>query len=534
MLTALRKTMNLIGDYTRQPLQMQDIPAEDHETYQMIQRADTIGVFQIESRAQMSMLPRLKPATFYDLVIEVAIVRPGPIQGGMVHPYLKRRAGIEPVSYPSKDVEGVLKRTLGVSIFQEQVMQLAVIAAGFTPGEADRLRRAMAAWKRKGGIEPFRDQLINGMLERGYTSDYAEQIYRQMQGFGEYGFPESHAASFALLVYVSCYLKCHFPAAFACGLLNSQPLGFYSPSAIVQDVRRHGVEVLPVDVQHSQVDSSLVSKQEIKPIIDGHFQPKMPENARGSLSFIFQQYQQSPPQLRLGLRLVQGLSDAAAARIVKARSHNAFIDIADLKRRASLDEGDIKALAAADAFASLTGNRRHALWAALGTGRDAAMFMAPADHGKVKLRAPTEASDVVADYQTLGLTLRSHPVAILRPKLEKSARWSAAKICVARAGQLVRVAGIVTCRQRPTTASGTTFVTLEDETGYVNVIVWSRLAERQRKELVFSRLMEVAGTVEREGEVVHVVAGHLTDKTALLGALAGEAGDLNTTSRDFR
>jgi error-prone DNA polymerase len=549
MLTALRKTMHLIGDYTHQPLQMQDIPAEDHETYQMIQRADTIGVFQIESRAQMSMLPRLKPATFYDLVIEVAIVRPGPIQGGMVHPYLKRRAGIEPVSYPSKDVEGVLKRTLGVSIFQEQVMQLAVIAAGFTPGEADRLRRAMAAWKRKGGIEPFRDQLISGMLERGYTSEYAEQIYRQMQGFGEYGFPESHAASFALLVYVSCYLKCHFPAAFACGLLNSQPLGFYSPSAIVQDVRRHGVEVLPVDVQHSQVDSSLLppyintvapAQAGAQPIpnsnisIDEHFQPKMPESNRGCLSLIFKQYQQSPPQLRLGLRLVKGLSDAAAARIVEARSKQPFIDIADLKRRASLNEGDIKALAAADAFASLTGNRRHALWSALGTGCDAAMFLAPSDKEQVSLRALTEASDVVADYQTLGLTLRSHPVALLRDKLDKSARWSAAKIRVARAGQLVRVAGIVTCRQRPSTANGTTFVTLEDETGYVNVIVWSRLAERQRKELVSARLMEVAGTVERAGEVVHVVAGHLTDKTALLGSLAGEAGDLNTVSRDFR
>ncbi len=260
MLTALRKTLDLLQGYHGGQWRMQDIPAEDHATYQMIQRADTIGVFQIESRAQMSMLPRLKPANFYDLVIEVAIVRPGPIQGGMVHPYLKRRAGLEPVSYPSPQVESVLKRTLGVSIFQEQVMQLAVIAAGFTPGEADRLRRAMAAWKRRGGIEPFRDQLINGMQERGYTTDYAEQIYRQMQGFGEYGFPESHAASFALLVYVSCYLKCHHPAAFTCGLLNSQPLGFYSPSTLVQDVRRHGVAVLPVDVQASDWDCALVCR----------------------------------------------------------------------------------------------------------------------------------------------------------------------------------------------------------------------------------------------------------------------------------
>ena len=528
MLTALQKTLGLLNRYYNVNLQMQDIPAEDKPTYDMIQRADTIGVFQIESRAQMSMLPRLKPATFYDLVIEVAIVRPGPIQGGMVHPYLKRRAGLEPVSYPSKDVEGVLKRTLGVSIFQEQVMQLAVIAAGFTPGEADRLRRAMAAWKRKGGIEPFRDQLINGMLERGYTSAYAEQIYSQIQGFGEYGFPESHAASFALLVYVSCYLKCHHPAAFACGLLNSQPLGFYSPSAIVQDVKRHAVTVLAVDVQASDWDSTLVGLDDEKrsnTSIDGHFQTKVPENAR-QMASLSNLPHLPKPAIRLGLRLVNGLSQDAAQRIVIARQEQPFVDIADLKRRAGLDEGDIKTLAAADAFASLTGNRRHALWSALGTGRDAAMFMAPTDHEQVRLKAPTEASDVVADYETLGLTLRRHPLALLRSQLDKSARWSAEKIRVARSGQLVRVAGIVTCRQRPSTANGTTFVTLEDETGYVNVIVWSRLAERQRKELVFSRLMEVAGTVEREGEVVHVVAGHLTDKTGLLGSLA-------TSSRDF-
>ena len=526
MLTALQKTLRLLGDYYAIDLQMQDIPAEDQPTYEMIQRADTIGVFQIESRAQMSMLPRLKPACFYDLVIEVAIVRPGPIQGGMVHPYLRRRAGVEPVSYPSKDVEGVLKRTLGVSIFQEQVMQLAVIAAGFTPGEADRLRRAMAAWKRKGGIEPFRDQLINGMLERGYTRVYAEQIYSQIQGFGEYGFPESHAASFALLVYVSCYLKCHHPAAFACGLLNSQPLGFYSPSAIVQDVRRHNVSVLAVDVLTSDWDCSLVAASDVKfqnTSIGAQFQPKMPETARPLASL---SNGREKPALRLGLRLVQGLSLQAAQRLVSAREQQPFADIADLKRRAAMDEGDIKALAAADAFASLSGHRRHALWSALGTGRDAPIFMAPVDHEPVKLQTPTEAADVVADYQTLGLTLRRHPLALLRSQLDKSARWSAEKIRVARPGQLVRVAGIVTCRQRPSTASGTTFVTLEDETGYVNVIVWSRLAERQRKELLFSRLMEVAGVVEREGAVVHVVAGHLTDKTSLLGALA-------TASRDF-
>jgi error-prone DNA polymerase len=583
MLTALHKTFDLLNGYHGTQLCMQDIPAEDAATYKMIQRADTIGVFQIESRAQMSMLPRLKPNNFYDLVIEVAIVRPGPIQGGMVHPYLKRRSGLEPVSYPSKDVEGVLKRTLGVSIFQEQVMQLAVIAAGFTPGEADRLRRAMAAWKRKGGIEPFRDQLINGMLERGYTSQYAEQIYSQMQGFGEYGFPESHAASFALLVYVSCYLKCHHPAAFACGLLNSQPLGFYSPSAIVQDVKRHGVEVLAADVVMSHWDCALVGEAtntntstNTNTRQDGHLQAKVPESAHpalgcaqdvqlpamsslrrqgsnfaaredatkirplpaqgrqgvedGAIKVIAPPHLPPPapsPRLRLGLRLVKGLSHEAAQRIEAARRQAPFVDIADVKRRAALDEGDVHALAAADAFASLAGHRRQALWAALATGRDTTLFMAPAaDATPASIRPPTVAADVVADYQTLGLTLRQHPLALLRPQLDQSARWSAEKIRLARVGQLVRVAGIVTCRQRPTTASGTTFVTLEDETGYVNVIVWSRLAERQRKELVFSRLMEVAGVVEREGEVVHVVAGHLTDKTQLLGALA-------TSSRDF-
>jgi error-prone DNA polymerase len=522
MLTALRKTIDLINGFHGTSMTMANIPAEDPATYKLIQRADTIGVFQIESRAQMSMLPRLKPKNFYDLVIEVAIVRPGPIQGGMVHPYLKRRAGLEPVSYPSKDVESVLQRTLGVSIFQEQVMQLAVVAAGFTPGEADRLRRAMAAWKRKGGIEPFRDQLINGMVARGYTSAYAEQIYRQMQGFGEYGFPESHAASFALLVYVSCYLKCHHHAAFACGLLNSQPLGFYTPSAIVQDARRMGVVVLPVDVTVSMWDCTLV--QDMTHTKTGSKAGRAVD--REAYDGI--QTKDRKPALRLGFRLVESLHRDAANRISEARMIRPFEDLADLKRRAQLNDGEVAALAAADAFASFIGNRRHALWSALGVGQDTKLTLAPVDRAAVILMTPTESDDVLADYQTLGLTLRRHPMAILREAevLDKSTRWSAEKIRLARAGQLVRVAGIVTCRQRPTTASGTTFVTLEDETGYVNVIVWSPVAERQRKELVFSRLMEVAGVVEREGEVVHVVAGHLTDKTALLGGLA-------TMSREF-
>jgi error-prone DNA polymerase len=520
MLTAIRKTLDLLNNYHGTSLRLQDIPAEDAATYKMIQAADTIGVFQIESRAQMSMLPRLKPENFYDLVIEVAIVRPGPIQGGMVHPYLKRRAGLEPVSYPSPAVEGVLKRTLGVSIFQEQVMQLAVVAAGFTHGEADKLRRAMAAWKRKGGIEPFRDQLLNGMQTRGYTLEYAMQIYSQMQGFGEYGFPESHAASFALLVYVSCWLKHHYPAAFTCGLLNAQPLGFYSPSALVQDVKRHDVAVLPIDIMMSDWDCALVSDA------DNGASSAPNKHHKKSINTAIS----SHPSIRLGLRMVKGLSADAAARITQARAQQAFTNIADVKRRAQLDDGAIQALAAADAFVNLTGHRRESLWVALGTGLDADLFHAPIDNkieiAQAQLIAPTEAANVLADHITTGLSLRSHPVALLRAKFGKSARWDAQKIREARAGQLVHITGIVTCRQRPTTAHGTTFVTLEDETGYVNVIVWSRVAESQRKALVFSRLMQVSGVVEREQTVVHVVAGLLHDLTVLLG-------ELTLASREF-
>ena len=387
MLTAIRKTLDLIGAWRGAPMTMQDVPREDAATYEMIQRADTLGVFQIESRAQMSMLPRLKPKCFYDLVIEVAIVRPGPIQGGMVHPYLKRRTGEEPVVYPSKAVEAVLSRTLGVPIFQEQVMQLAMVAAGFSAGEADKLRRAMAAWKRKGGLEKFRDKLVNGMRERGYDEDFAERLYKQMQGFGEYGFPESHAASFALLVYISCWLKCHHPAAFTCGMLNSQPLGFYSPSQLVQDAQRHGVTVLPVDVMVSEGDC----------VLEPH-----PANHSHPLRL---------PQIRLGLRMVAQLGTDAAARIIGTRNDAPFTDIADLQRRAQLSQQDIEALAAADAFRSLIGHRRDALWDAFGLSRDTKLFDAPIDPSQAALIPPTEADNIVADFRALGLSLRRHPVA---------------------------------------------------------------------------------------------------------------------------
>jgi error-prone DNA polymerase len=513
MLTAVRRTLDALDAYrVARPgsgfsapnrWRLQDIPAEDAQTYAMIQRADTIGVFQIESRAQMTMLPRLKPKCFYDLVIEVAIVRPGPIQGGMVHPYLRRRQGLEPVTYPSEAVKGVLERTLGISIFQEQVMQLVVVAAGFSAGEADHVRRAMAAWRRKGGLEPFRDRLLAGMLARGYSAEYAEQIFRQIQGFGEYGFPESHAASFALLVYVSCWLKCHHPAAFACGLLNAQPLGFYSPSEIVQDVKRHRVQVLPPDVTVSGWDCVL---------------ERLPgDDDNGN---------DSAPALRLGLRMVKGLSEAGASRLVAARSQASFADLDDLARRAALQRADVNALAAADALRVLTGHRRDAWWQALALEADTPLTRAPRDAVQASLLPPTEGEDVVLDYSTLGLTLRRHPLELLRPMLATRRLVTAEGVRAARNGQLIRACGIVTCRQRPSTASGVVFVTLEDETGHINVVVWPTIADRQRRELLGARLMTVYGHVQREGEVVHLVAGRLLDDTRLLGQLV-------TASRDF-
>ena len=514
MLSCIRRAIDLVNGYrarldpgpssrcdarddaSARLLSMSSIPPEDPRVYDMICRADTIGVFQIESRAQMSMLPRLKPREFYDLVIEVAIVRPGPITGRMVHPYLRRREGKEPVTYASPEVRSVLERTLGVSIFQEQVMQLAVVAAGFTAGEADRLRRAMAAWRRRGGIEPFREKLVNGMLQRGYSKEFAEQIFQQIQGFGEYGFPESHAASFALLVYVSSWLKCHEPAAFAAALLNSQPMGFYSPSSIVQDAKRHGVELRPVDVQVSDVDCSLEAK-------GGAF-----------------------PALRLGLAMVKGLKLESAKRLMAARAHGPFISTEDLARRAQLDRGDLSALAAADALASLAGHRREALWETLGVDEPTRLGMPAVQVAPPPLAAPTEGEEIVGDYGTLGLTLRRHPLALLRSRLDRKKIRTAHDIANARHGQLVRAAGIVTCRQRPATASGVIFVTLEDETGYVNLVVWNDLAEKQRRELLASKLLAVSGQVQREGLVVHVLARWLEDLSPMLGRLA-------TSSHDF-
>jgi error-prone DNA polymerase len=495
MLSAIRRALDLVAARRGRPFTMSDVPPEDPATYAMIQRADTVGVFQIESRAQMSMLPRLRPECFFDLVIEVAIVRPGPIQGGMVHPYLRRRSGAEQVDYPSAAVESVLRRTLGVPIFQEQVMQLAIVAAGFTPGEADRLRRAMAAWRRKGGLEPFEQRLKDGMHRRGYSEGFADQIYRQILGFGEYGFPESHSASFALLVYVSSWIKCHEPAAFLVALLNSQPMGFYAPSQLVQDAQRHGVEVRPVDACASDWECTL--------------------EGRASLA------------VRLGLLMVKGLSEAGARRIVAARAAAPFADVADLARSAQLDRRDLRCLAAAGALNALADHRHRAYWDVAGIETRAHLLReAPVRETTPALAAPTEGEDLVADFASLGLTLGRHPLALLRDRLHGMGFATAAEVRAARHGQALRTSGIVIGRQRPDTASGVVFVTLEDETGCVNVIVWRDLGERQRRELLGARLLAVHGVIEREGDVVHVVARRLTDHSALLGALV-------TRSRDF-
>ena len=497
MLSALRRGLAFITQQQGEPFELADIPAEDTATYDMISRADTVGVFQIESRAQMSMLPRLKPRTFYDLVIEVAIIRPGPIQGGMIHPYLRRRQGREPITYPSEDVKAALSRTLGVPIFQEQVMQLAMLAAGFGAGEADQLRRAMAAWKRKGGLEKFHDKLINGMLERGYQPEFAAALFSQIEGFAEYGFPESHAASFALLAYASAWMKCHHPAAFLAALLNSQPMGFYSASQLVQDARRHGVEIRPVDVMVSDWEASL-------------------EPCNGQ-----------QPAVRLGLNVVHGLTQLAGWRIEEARAVKDFSDLNDLALRASLSATDLQALAAANALQSIAGHRREALWHAVAATPGKGLLKTTAIAADpIQLTAPSEAQQIVADYRSIGLTLGRHPLALLREHLLKRRLLPASTLADFKQGQIARACGIVTVRQRPATAKGTVFVTLEDETGTVNVIVWPALVERQRQELLQSSLLGVYGIWQTDNSVNHLIAKRLVDLTDLLGSL-------QTESRDF-
>jgi len=498
MLTAIRRSFDLIKAFDGREFTLATVPAEDPEVYDMICDGDTMGVFQIESRAQMAMLPRLKPRCYYDLVIEVAIIRPGPIQGDMVHPYLRRRSGEEAVDYPSDDVRDVLQRTLGVPIFQEQVMQLAIVAAGFTPGEADQLRRAMAAWKRRGGLGPFEEKLISGMRARGYEESFARQIFKQILGFGEYGFPESHSASFALLVYVSCWLKCHTPAAFTCALLNSQPMGFYSASQLTQDLRRHGGKVLPVDVNHSGWDCSLERQED------------------GSAA------------LRLGLRQIKGLSEIAGNKVADERRGTPYCSIQQLLERTGLNRRELSALAAAGALKAIAGHRHKARWTVTGVEEPTALFSSMDRYEAAPmLRRPTEGQNIVADYKSVGLTLARHPMELLREYLDGHCYVKASDLKALPTGRHVRVAGLVITKQRPGTASGVTFVTLEDESGYVNLIVWKKIADDQRDVLLNSRLMGIEGELQVEGKVVHVIARKLHDHSTVLG-------ELQVRQRNFR
>jgi len=509
MLTCIRKTLDLINRRRGQKLEIATLPHEDGETYDMIQIADTVGVFQIESRAQMAMLPRLKPACFYDLVIEVAIVRPGPIQGNMVHPYLRRRQHPEEIAYPSEEVAEILKRTLGVPLFQEQVMELLIKGADYTDSEADNLRRSMAAWRRGGDMEPHRLRVRERMTSKGYDPGFIEQIFEQIKGFGSYGFPQSHAASFAKLVYASCWLKRHEPAAFACGLLNAQPMGFYSPSQIVQDARRGSphrapVTVLPVDVMHSDRDCTLV----------------------GGRAWRNDEDPGTQPDIRLGLRLVEGLSKAMAEAIVAARRQRPFESVQDLCLRVGLDEKTRSALAESGALASLAGHRNAARWAVAGIERQRPLLPGSPDEEVVELPMPRAGEEILSDYRSTGLTLGPHPMVLLRPKMTARRIVGLRDLQQRRHGSGVHVAGLVTQRQRPATAKGTIFVTLEDETGMINVIVWPHLALRRRRALLESRLLAVRGRWERVDGVAHLIAGDLEDLSGMLGVM-------QLPSRDF-
>ena len=547
MLTAIRKSLDLISDYSQSLLTVQTIPKEDPAVYDMICRADTVGIFQIESRAQMSMLPRLKPRCYYDLVIQIAIVRPGPIQGDMVHPYLNRRSGKEVVIYPSEAVKETLRRTLGVPIFQEQVMQLSMVAAGFSGGEADQLRRAMAAWKRKGGLEPYHNKLVTGMLERGYELDFAEKLFSQIKGFGDYGFPESHSASFALIAYVSSWLKLYHPVAFCCALLNSQPMGFYAPAQLIKDARAHGVVVLPVDVNESIYDCSLeFDKAFIK--------RRQPDQIT------------LEPKLRIGFCMVKGLSKEGARAVVEAREEaaaeqiaetgvekksgateksiqkikaNPYKSIQDLVYRSGINKKDLESLAAADALRALSGDRHRAFWQAAGSDKEGerkknqtlSFFtdqdFADNDFGvDVLLPIASESQNISGDYAASGFTLRRHPIALFRSHLEAHHVSTASDLNLLNNEANVKVTGLVTSRQRPMTAAGVTFLTLEDESGFVNVVVWPSLGEKLRPIVRQAMLLGVVGHVQKSEGVIHLIAKDLVDLTHWLG-------DLEVSSRNF-
>ena len=517
MLTAIRKCFELIEQHHGVHLTLADVPAEDPVVYDMICEADTVGVFQIESRAQMGMLPRLKPRCFYDLVIEVAIVRPGPIQGNMVHPYLRRREGLEEVTYPDPAIEQVLAKTLGVPLFQEQVMRLAMVAAGFTAGEADQLRRAMGAWRKVGVIEKFKSKLKTGMQARGLPDSFAEQLIEQIRGFGEYGFPESHAASFALLAYVSAWLKCHYPAAFAAALLNSQPMGFYAPAQIIGDLQKHDGKALPVDVNASDWDC----------ILDGE---PSPVRGRVMTPAITRRLTPlgSPLALRLGFRLIKGFPEAAARTLIAARAEGPFRSIEDVARRAGLSGALLARLAAADAFGSLGLNRRAAFWQAL-QPYDRLPLFADLEDTRDPPPLPELAlpEEIVADYDTVGLSLKAHPMSLLRAPLDRAGVLTSLALRDAKDKATVRVAGLVIGRQAPPTAKGTVFVTLEDETGMLNLIVWKNVWAKYRQVGLAAVALLIEGEVQRTGGACHVCVSRLEDLTRYLR-------NLTSRSRDFR
>jgi error-prone DNA polymerase len=503
MLTAIRKCFDLVNEHYGRKLTLATVPPEDPAVYEMISRADTIGVFQIESRAQMSMLPRLQPKCFYDLVIEVALVRPGPIQGDMVHPYLRRRKGKEPVDYPDEKIRAVLEKTLGVPLFQEQAMRLAVVAAGFTPGEADQLRRAMGAWRRRGVMERFQQKLINGMAANGYAPEFAQRVFRQICGFGEYGFPESHAAAFAFLVYVSAWLKRYYPAAFTAALLNSQPMGFYAPAQLVADAKKHGIEIRPIDVNYSHRDCTLEA-------------------------IAAQDAPAAEHALRLGFRLVHGLARLDADRIADRRGREPFRSFADFTQRTRFRCATLTRFAQADAFQSLGLDRRAALWRSL-PERDSLALFANVDMEEPAVALPPMApmEEVLADYSSAGLSLREHLMSFIRPTLTKLRVTPAQRLPTLRNGRRLKVAGLVLLRQRPGSAKGITFVTLEDETGMVNLIVRHQVWERYRTVANRAGAMLAHGTLQLEGAVIHLLVTRLEDLTPLLA-------DFRVRSRDFR
>ncbi|MFS1957506.1 error-prone DNA polymerase [Vibrio cyclitrophicus] len=496
MLSAIRKCFDLIKRIHGRSLTIAEITRlkDDPQVYGMIQRADTVGIFQIESRAQMSMLPRLKPRTYYDLVIQIAIVRPGPIQGNMVHPFLKRRDGIEPISYPSKDVKSVLSRTLGVPIFQEQVIKLAMVAAGFTGGEADQLRRAMAAWKKNGNVFKFKNKLIEGMQNRGYETEFAEQIFKQICGFGEYGFPESHSASFAVLAYCSAWLKCYYPECFYASLLNSQPMGFYSPSQLVQDAQRHNVAILPVCVNTSQDNHIVVEHQ-------------------------------NGLAIRLGLRQIKGFSEHGIQSVLANRPHSGYRHPSQVKQL-SMNKKDIELLASANALHNVSGDRFQTRWAMMDSASDLPLFSQVHDDIKHSLHQPSEMQNLLEDFSSVGISLNKHPITLLE-ETNRLGRFTHMKdLKQQRHKSMVTVVGLVTGKQSPGTAAGVTFVTLEDNTGNINVVVWGATARAQQQAYLTAKALKVQGVLEKEGEVVHVIAGKLIDIT-------DEITGLNTKSRDF-